>query len=874
MITSDRGGTTLPTTQAPEPSRFRWAVRIAATNGDYTTPSSFTYYPVPDSAVVSRSRTAALDGGTWECAVEILADALPAMTDPLAYYQLEIDIVDGNGLHWPYFTGPIDQIHDAFVLQDGAIVQTQRIEAFGVLNRGKGQRINGLSIVPTRTSYTSVMTGLAQAVTISVTKSAATTTIPGSLHTVDATVGTGSFPGIKISANADFSSPLTYGAGDTEYQITATDGQDLTIAWGASVGNDTYYVKFWSIVRFIVGRDWPGTGNPAFIRIPDGNVPYSDADSIPKRRWYDTFQTYAASGCTTTSITVKDPTPYESDNALVAVSGGPTEYLIWTKSDGTEEAKAISSTSNAGVITLSSAFSAAPAEGDPIRLGTTEPVRSWEFWNRNGNANPTAEQAKFYTGGGTEYSRNSFEIEPRSGCLIPRAGRHYVSASESVVAGNGGSNVLYTVNDTISSIGSDNRIETAYYLLLTDDASAAGFNYIRAADFVSDGLSGGFLKSLVRYDTNYDEIIEYLGQNGLPPGAFCHDTPAGKIRVDGYSQSTVPDLKLSNLIGVQVRSLPAPITAVSVISKGPERNIAALCRPEWTASEWTSPERMFDGTKNSAATTSTAGATVRLNVSPPSAQAFPYLTGLRIYGTAGAVSIKVERYSRSAPGTIVRSSMVEGFGYLLLTSGDNFIPAERLNEALGSLGGSGTTYHKIAISFYPDDSSGSTDPSITEIEVWTETEAVWTAFLTDDTSGSPPSGWSTTNDEGFGNVWWQRDITTPSSYRFMSAAYAKRVLPKWASGYASQLHRLEKLTQDQITQDECRDYAERYLDEYVRQGREYQVRAVLDPRVDLGDTVLVDLPDGTSRKLFVWAISDGGGRFDFEAQYDLVDYSA
>jgi hypothetical protein len=49
---------------------------------------------------------------------------------------------------------------------------------------------------------------------------------------------------------------------------------------------------------------------------------------------------------------------------------------------------------------------------------------------------------------------------------------------------------------------------------------------------------------------------------------------------------------------------------------------------------------------------------------------------------------------------------------------------------------------------------------------------------------------------------------------------------------------------------------------------------MLDPRVDLGDTVNVTLGDGSSRDLFVWAIADSGGREDFETTYTLLDYSA
>lgn len=881
MITADRSGATLPS-EAIDVHKWGWSCRVAATNGVYTSKTGWTYHEMPPGSLISRSRSSALDGGTWELSLEVLADALPDATDPLAYYQLELDLVDYLGRHWPYFTGPIDHISDPYTIEQdgGAIIHVQRIEAHGVLQRGKGMRVNGLVVTPARVSFTGQMTIIAQAVTTSVSKTSSTNTVFGALHTVDATVGTGSFPGIVVDDTASFASPLTYGAGASEYTITATDGQPLQINWGGSVANGTYYVKYWSIVRIIVGSDFNNTRTPpTFIRLPDGNVAYSGSDSIPRRRVFDTFQTYAAAGCTTTAITVKDPESYKSGKSLVAISGGPTEHLVWTKTDGTEEVKQISSTSAAGVITLSSGFSAAPAAGDPIRLGTCEGVRAWEIWNRD--ASQTASQAKFYSDSGktTEFSRNSFGYDPRTGTLIPLVGRHYDSATEGIWVGNG-SEAIYTIEDIITSTSlgatDNNRIENLYYLLLTDDSDGASLNLLATGDFSNDGATGGFFKSYVRYDTTLDDILDEVGKNGLPPNAFCHDTPAGKVRVDAFTQSTTPDLVLGNsqIRGIEIASLPEPRTGVAVISKGPPRNIAGITTPTWTAADWTSPERLFDGTQGSAAT-NTISSTVYIDVSVPLAEMLPHITSMKIHATAGVVSIKAERYDRTNRN-LTRSRMVEGFGYLVLNNGVTEIPGERINDALVALAGAGTDYMKLALTFYQDNSNGgSVNPSVSEIEVFSDVETGWGSYITDDSSGSPPTSWTTEDTAGFGQIWWQRADKDPKSYRFCNAAYAKRVFPKYGGGvYSSQLHRLEKLVVDQITQDECRDYAERYMDEYIRQGREFRVSIVHDPRIDLGDTIHLALPDGTSRNLFVWAMSDGGSMRDFDQQLTLLDYAA
>ncbi len=133
MITQDRNGNALPSTV--DPGRLAWSARIAFTNGDYLTPSGWTYYELPPSAILQRSRSSVLDGTTWECRLTVLAEAVPELSDLQAYYQLEVDLVDDTGNAWPYHTGPIDSISDAYSEQGGAIVQTKEIASFGTIQR-------------------------------------------------------------------------------------------------------------------------------------------------------------------------------------------------------------------------------------------------------------------------------------------------------------------------------------------------------------------------------------------------------------------------------------------------------------------------------------------------------------------------------------------------------------------------------------------------------------------------------------------------------------------------------------------------------------------------------------------------------------------
>ena len=64
MNTTDRNGVALPS-DLGEIIDFVWSVRIAATNGVLNSSTGWTYYEIPAEAVIQRSRSTALDEGTW-----------------------------------------------------------------------------------------------------------------------------------------------------------------------------------------------------------------------------------------------------------------------------------------------------------------------------------------------------------------------------------------------------------------------------------------------------------------------------------------------------------------------------------------------------------------------------------------------------------------------------------------------------------------------------------------------------------------------------------------------------------------------------------------------------------------------------------------
>jgi len=547
-----------------------------------------------------------------------------------------------------------------------------------------------------------------------------------------------------------------------------------------------------------------------------------------------------------------------------------TDYLAWTKADGTEEYRAIGSTNASGVITLSVAFSAAPAEGDPIRVTTAETKRAFPYGNARW-ISAVGPPVRLYSAVGAvgEYRRSSFEVRPSIGRIIPVQGRHYTTAEG--VYPSSASFPLYYFDETLGS-GYTNtaKIEAAFANLVS--------NVIPSADFVAGNPTGGFFTEVRAVGEDLDTLLSRLSEQGLPGNAFLHDRPDGKIGLGSYYQKDAPDLVLGNISDAEITAEDSPYTSCVVIAKQEPRNIASLLKPA-TSSGWTNPERLFDGSRNNAATC-TNGSTVTFTFDINPVDLVPYIDAIKIHGTVGYFTAQLFAIARST-GSTFQPVMIGSPHYIGIDPGsENVIGQDLLLEAIRSLGvGSWVDnqyYFVLTLTFYSDDSTGvAVVPSLTEIEVITSTLGGWAAKLTDDTTGSPPTGWSSVAVGGnTGSVWWQRIQVANSSYRFIASDVAKRILANYSSVYTNQRHRTKVITLSGINGDEARDMAELYMDELIRGSARYSVRAVLDPRVDLGDTVAVTLGDGSPRLLFVWGIADGGKADSREATYTLMDYAS
>lgn len=883
MITQDRNGNALPATV--DAADLQWSCRIAYTAGDYLTPSSWTYYELPPSAILNRSRSSALDGSTWQTSLKLLAEAVPELSDVQAYYQLEIDLVDSVGNSWPYHTGPIDSITDSYEEASGATVQTKEITSFGTLQRLKNARVNGFYWDGNSQAVPSgqVFTGFAEAVNVAITTTGLagwSGSIPGSWHTVDATLTGGTYPGIIVSPNADFSGAYTSPA---NYSVTATSGSQVSLTF-ATAPAATIYVKYFALRYFGMrgyGITFPTySGDPTFVRIPDGRMPYGASETAPRRRITDSFSTFAAASCTSTTIYVQDPEAFKNAYSTAIVAPGIyQEILAYTASDGTEYFAPIASTDVNGVITLTTAFVtpvgiANPVpEGSPLRIVTSEIERQFV-------PDSTGSRTRFFTtsGGATEYTRDSFAFDAREGVLLPLRPRHYLASTDGVY-NDGTARFVPGIKGTLGL--NDASVESFVYRTFTDYPATDVTKFYRSADFVQGNFSGCYVKAYSAANTTWDKVLEEVTDLAAAPNVFVHDLPDGRLKVGAYSQATTPDATLDQVYSITADAIPEPVTAVAVksILKSPV-NIAGQCRNVVTTTGTLNNQAyLFDGDRSLSTTWTAAGATnlatVTMNMPFIAPETFPMLAELRIYpgGTLGAVSVKVTKTTFAGVST---TRYVNGMGYALQEASKPLVIAgQLLEEAMFLLGLDYSSRFAIVIEGRPNDgvAASAAQFSATEIELLANVGSIWVARVNDLTT-SAPTGYTTLNQQGFGSIWWNQSPTKPISERYAQTAYLKRVMPQYDSAGTYRFDRMQVIEMEQITVTEARRYAEDYMDEYLRGSRSYTVSGILDPRIDLGDTVTIALDDGTNLDLFVWAIQDSGGSEDLSATYTLRDYSA
>lgn len=908
MITQERdSGRTLPALIDTNNLGLTFSFRLANTNGVPDNNASWTYYELPATAVLNRTRQASLDNMSQQVSITILEDALPDYYTVLNYLVLEIDVVDNQGFRWPYHTGPIDSISENHDLVNNAYKKTVDISSFGVLQFTKDAYYLAQYWSPATSTFNGALTAYS---TVKHTRYVGTgraigtiQIVSGAWNTVDC-LQTGTFPGFVVSTNSDFSAPLTRGV---NYEITDAAGVNLVtssskgaflyIKWLTLEPNAPIFIKFWTADFFAIQLINGAVFNDT-MRLPDYSVSFQYGFQPDlKRNLYDDYVTTIAAGASTTVITPIDSGPYR---LLLATNpaGARTEYVEWQRADtGAREVRAVSSVSAVtGAVTVSSAFSSAPVAGDFMRVVTYRPFPVFERFNNTQATGGQARPAFYRTSAlATQYDIGAFELKPDQGLAVANQGFHYESGINYVWVTN-----LVVINQTNGTIGTDNRTESLVYSALTGYVSTSKILTGNSSDganyYGNHSRMNAYVQNVDASGQTRQELIQKIADNGFPPNGKLFDRADGTVLVAALKQRTSPQYVINNIIGAKKKAIAEPATAVCVISKFPESR--RLNRGQFDAdvdSSFSNPQYLFDGVDQPDPTNSgtdfafasvPAGwALIQITVPNFGTNVQDPLDRIVIKGISGTVSASLIVANRSLGSTQWQNHFWGGQFKLISQNQPVEIDALEFQQAYQSLkaiaGWDGTEYAYIRLRFDPTNLiAGSTMiPRVTEIELWSKYNASWTAMLTDDLvatndSSVYPTGWNSYSAiTNTGSIWWKRQDQVDASFKYMESSTLKRIQPLYNANWVSNRPRMVIVNQTRISQTECKNIAERYMDETVIKSAMYQVDAIMDPRVDLGDTVNVTLPDGSCLDLFVWSISDSGGPDNLVCSYELVDYS-
>lgn len=285
MITQERyNGNVLPRDLADDLG-YTFSFRLADTQGVRNSTTNWIYYELPETAVISRQRSASLDEFSQQMSITVLEDALPAGFAILQYMILEVDLVDSMGNQWPYHTGPIDSISETYQLVGSSVQRTIDITSFGVIQNAKGSFTTNNAWQANTSTITGALTLYSTVRHTSYTGSGGLPTrlIGAAFNTVDARDTTvAGYHGFVVSTNTDWSAPKVQGV---DYNITDAAGvvlNELTskntpiyIKWLTAEPAATIYIKFWQL-EYAAYANINGSVFPDTIRLPDYNIPFQN----------------------------------------------------------------------------------------------------------------------------------------------------------------------------------------------------------------------------------------------------------------------------------------------------------------------------------------------------------------------------------------------------------------------------------------------------------------------------------------------------------------------------------------------------------------------------------------------------------------------
>ena len=220
-------------------------------------------WSLSNGAVMSRSRSFDLDGGTWKLSLTVLKARIPSGLTLNQYQQIAVDRGVGGGL-WAYFRGVIQSIRESTTRRGGSIVEVLNIECEGNLSKLRGNYISRFSFSPATTDRFHPFIGIARTIEYKHPATSVSATdvwsLAGDSHMYLREVG-GSTSGhdtdiltaVQVASNADFSTLYTAGGGTADYHVV-TNVFPYQIHWKKAIGPANFYVRYRVVDRWILPK--------------------------------------------------------------------------------------------------------------------------------------------------------------------------------------------------------------------------------------------------------------------------------------------------------------------------------------------------------------------------------------------------------------------------------------------------------------------------------------------------------------------------------------------------------------------------------------------------------------------------------------------
>ena len=227
-------------------------------------------WSLSNGAVMNRSRSFDLDGGTWKLSLTVLKARVPAGLTLSQYQQIAVDRGVGGGL-WAYFRGVIQSIRESTTRRGGSIVEVLEVECEGNLSKMRGNYVTRLAMQISSTLRFHPLIGIARTVQYKHavgTESVSATdiwSVSGDSQMYLRELGGVSAGGghdaniltaLQVASNADFSTLYVAGGGGADYHAV-TNVMPYQIHWKKAIGPANFYVRYRVVDRWILPKVRP-----------------------------------------------------------------------------------------------------------------------------------------------------------------------------------------------------------------------------------------------------------------------------------------------------------------------------------------------------------------------------------------------------------------------------------------------------------------------------------------------------------------------------------------------------------------------------------------------------------------------------------------